>query len=841
MARSAPDSPVAYGNASAIKAGERDQKLRLDLGAWPGDGQLLSGWQPSAGGFTRTITADEPRRPKAVDLAVDVHETILRFPSAPIHGLQRHDVHHHPLPSQAFHTFRLLRSADEAKRQPVSRYFLMHTGLNETYDMGLYYRLAAWLIKDDPSTVCVLRPFPGHFTRFPFEKYSESPLDRYLWDGSQLFRQFLRFMIETQWLLSSLVRRSSYRCASGVTLLAESDDKLQSRLSTPVLATAIHEAWTQLHASSVLDFERESANAPDRRSWIPPSYGRDCFDDAIAALRTALALESLESHDGEFTDTFSEPSFHVLGYSLGGFTAQSVFMAWPFLVASCSTLLAGGPLRDLAPSAFAHPEEWQTVLHSLRYELDDLLMTRGAGGAHGRHAEFGLQVGLFSVFKRAFYEVFQQEYKGSYQSRLEAFRHRMLFIVGGNDPVVTPRSVLDSAPEGGLNLLEIGGLGHFLGARPSDGGDQQSFWIPEVAALIDRFAVRSAEKHQVEQRLSWFDKDITYPAKPQSGRSQANVDLRRQSRDPGPRQSGAGGHRASEVMGPSRLTPAEVIAIDRAGALPTALFERCLDDLVSRIPEGGVLFILRNEIPTFLLPPFVVREVAAARYHGDAGIVRSCNGVAARWAFLVERASRVCIVLPWNARSLMDRMDRTREYPSQSETTGGRVNAPSPTADEVWIEVETRCRELARTHHGSVRRFDGRDPIATCLREQKDLLRLVRQDAHGIEHVAALPDCWVWVSKEFLGWKDTGVWGVNDAIEALGKQAPKVLTEKDRVLAAIHDNHFRIVTVSRARFNPRFRGRLLVTAADAKRMLIHAVLCIAMSTPLHHLGSEAFQ
>src|ERR1044072_7180447 len=139
-------------------------------------------------------------------------------------------------------------------------------------------------------------------------------------------------------------------------------------------------------------------------------------------------------------------------------------MSLSFLIASCSTLLAGGPLRDLAPPAFAHPEEWQTVLHSLRYELDDLLMTRGDDDADVRHSEFGLQPGLFGVFKRVFYEVFQQEYKGSYQPRLGSFRHRMLFVVGGNDPVVTPRSVLDSAPEGGLNLLEIGGLGHFLGA-----------------------------------------------------------------------------------------------------------------------------------------------------------------------------------------------------------------------------------------------------------------------------------------------------------------------------------------------------------------------------------------
>jgi len=417
VVRRQPDigGAVRYKRASAIKANERDHKLALADDTWPAQAPLRD-WQLSTGGYTRIVTSDEPGS-GAVSLAVDVHETMLRFPSAPVYGLQRHDEHHHPVPSQPFHTLRLLRSKEEAERRAspeCTRYFLMHTGLNETHNMGLYYRLAALLIQENASTVCVLRPFPGHFTRFPFEKYSESPLDRYLWDGSQLFRQFLRFMIETQWLLSTLVRRSSYRCASGVNLLAESDDKERSRLSTPILADEMHGAWNQLKASSARDNERANP-------WMPSDLGRACFEDSITALRTALDLDSFDTHDGEMSDTFREPPFHVLGYSLGGFAAQSVFMSWPFLIASCSTLLAGGPLRDLAPSAFAHPEEWQTVLHSLRYELDDLLMTHVADD-EGRYSEFGLQAGLFSVFKRAFYEVFQQEYKGSYQTRLEAFR-----------------------------------------------------------------------------------------------------------------------------------------------------------------------------------------------------------------------------------------------------------------------------------------------------------------------------------------------------------------------------------------------------------------------------------
>jgi hypothetical protein len=246
-------------------------------------------------------------------------------------------------------------------------------------------------------------------------------------------------------------------------------------------------------------------------------------------------------------------------------------------------------------------------------------------------------------------------------------------------------------------------------------------------------------------------------------------------------------------------------------------------------------------VPTFLLPPFVVREVAASLYHDDAGIVRSCHGVERRRAFVEEHAKKICVVLPWNARSLMGTMDRTRVFPSQSETSGGRVGEPPLPTDKVWTKVETGCRDLSKHNPESVRHFDGRVPIAAQLKEQQGLVDLVRQDARGIEYVSALPDCWVWVSNKFLGWKHGGFTTVRDAIAGLCTNSPAVLRSKDLVSEAISDKQFRIVTVSRARFNPRFRGRLLVTAADAKRMHIHAVLCIAMSQPLSDLDDDAFQ
>lgn len=143
MARRRPDTlgSVTYKQASAIRPLERDHKLHVARDEWPAT--PLNGWQSSRGGFTRIVTSDHPQAPKAVKLKVDVHETILRFPSAPVHGLQRHDEHHHPVPSQPFHTLRLLRSADQANREgrtterrANTRYFLMHTGLVTVHGVG---------------------------------------------------------------------------------------------------------------------------------------------------------------------------------------------------------------------------------------------------------------------------------------------------------------------------------------------------------------------------------------------------------------------------------------------------------------------------------------------------------------------------------------------------------------------------------------------------------------------------------------------------------------------------------------------------------------------------------
>jgi hypothetical protein len=807
--------------------------LRLTRRRWPA--RVPEGWSRSGRALRRIIVDDKAKR-----IPAELEELILRFPSAPLHGLHRIHEHHVTIgASENFHTLRILRSADpKHRREPVGRIFLMHTGLNERDSMGHYYWLSSLLIQQQPNTVCIVRPFPGHLTRYPFSAFAETPLDHYLRDGSHLFRQFLRFMLETQWFLSVIVRRSSYRVASSANLLGESDDVAESRLSPDYLADQMQKVWRRLYEASLFTAAHEPPdNQPYRPEFSPPIDDTTFFLDDIQSIRDTLKLGDFPTgngellHDEDLPDQgLAEPNIHTLGYSLGGFTAQSVFMSWPFLVSSCATVLAGGALRELAPTVFADPEEWQTVLHSLRYELDDRLMHPYLGVDDKYVA--GVERELFAYLKRTFYEVFQQEYRGSIQTRYEAFRERMLFIVGGNDPVVRPESVLQSGPKGGLNLLEIGGLTHFLEGSGADNSEKQqrAFWLPEMAELIDRFANHAGENHERQRELTWFDSRLARPylrPKDWLGRIAQLTGGEAATKKPGKTRNDATGS-------VTPLTAAELVAIGRDGALPGPLFERCLDDLVFRnmTEAKGVLFILRNELPSVLLDDIAVRETGSALYHDDLSIVGYCHGVAARRDVITRQIATTCLVLPRNARSIMANIDGQRGFPSQAETAGGGVMR-RPSADELWRATVERCRGLVERKDGreSLRRFDGEKGLPDGDANLDRVLSLARHyaDQEEITQIPSLCDCWMWVSKDLFAKASGAKVDVARGIRELPIITADVCESPQAIVEQIRDEQIRIVSVSRARLNPRFRGRLIVDARSARRLLIHATLCLALS------------
>jgi len=828
---------ISYKKAAPIQVAERDFKLGLNCESWPLDREpeRPSGWTMDSSGhwLSRIVDNEEGEAEEKTTTANRVpekmqgplRESILRFPSAPIHGLHRlHEYHVNEGESENFHTYRVLSHPRKTRRTRVRRIFLMHNGLNETQSMGLYYRLASYLIHQDESrgTVCLLRPFPGHLTRSRFSGFAETPLDHYLWDGSHLFRQFLRYMIETQWLLSVIARRSSYRCISGLNLLAEHKDRQKSRLQDEILGEAIWKSWRSLHHASkraVQDLHQNQKYAT-ALSHPPP---RESFDQAVTALRAMLNLEDKLTGDLDGNDAL-DPDIHTAGYSLGGFTAQSVFMSWPFLISSCSTLLSGGALRELAPTAFADPEEWQTVLHSLRYELDDAMLSgryhfksnRRGSIEYGHVA--GIEFDLFLFLKSTFYEVFQQEYRGSVQTRLAAFRRRMLFIVGGNDPIVRPRSVLDSGPPDGINMLSIGGLGHFLEGRSRDEEEEQqrSFWLPEMGRLIDTLANEAALKMRQERERYWLDSKMNLP----------------------PSESAANG--GPEDFGKlDRMNAVERMAVDGDGALSADLFQRSLDDLLMRAEmRRGVLFILRNEVPTVLLDEAAIQQLAAGLHHNDPGIAKYIEGLRRRRGLILDNPERVSLILPWNVQAILENMDAHPGHPSQSEGAGGQMpRRVQPSA--TWKHFHKRCTDLAEESPHAIRICDGRlgvekesglPPVDTAALATAARNRLgIKDGAHAV--TPSLPDCWVWMSPEFLALDIDETLTVEAARRRLCKVVPDEYGDEKVLGNRLKRDQLRIVTVSRSRYNPRFRGRIVLDPRAARTLLLHITLCIAVSVP----------
>jgi hypothetical protein len=795
-----------FSDAQRIRPGERDHELELDAEPWPR--LQREGWTTDERGWLMRRIGSGKDSP----LAEDLNEAILRFPAAPIHGIHRmHEGHSRAGQALNFHTYRTLTSV--RFKGWAKRIYLLNNGLNELTKMGLYYELASHIIAEDPkTTVCIVRPFPGHLTRFPYHAYGEQPLDRYLWDGSELFRQFIRYMIETQWFLSAIVNRSDYRGAAGANLNAEGAKPRESRLKAGVLARSVRRDWNALydvsHRTLAVELKKQGA-APEMKAKIS---GYKPYRETIRSLRAHLGLSHFPKLDGRLLKGQKEPDLHVVGYSLGGFTAQSIFMSWPYIVGSCSTLLSGGPLRELAPTAFAHPEEWQTVLHSLRYELDEAMTQGRFSRTDSRIA--GMDKDLFLYFQRTFYEVFQQEYRGSFQSRLAAFRSRMFFVVGGDDPIVRPRSVLDSGPPGGINLFEIGGLGHFIASPPKEPEEeyQRKFWLPEVGKLIARFAKTASRANRAGRPDSWLDEQLLVRPRPQE--------------------------RRNPVM--RRLEDSER-GVD-SGALPGRVFERHLDDLLARISEhpNGYLWVLRNEVPTMLLGRRAVQRRALAQHHDDQRIVEYCRGVADRSRVFEQHKERICLILPWNAKRIMERIDDEDGFPSQSETAVGKMLNQVPRLDE-WDECMSRCMGLVEDSEDSVKVFDGRDP----LREndpRPDVQALVDIGLRSIYRkgivpppgtqlrIPAMPDCWIWVAPEFLSpaiYRDPA-----SVRELFNKLTAQVQPKADRTLEhAIQHDLLRVITVSRARYNPRYRGRLVTDVLSVKSLLLRSALCISAARP----------
>ena len=360
------------------------------------------------------------------------------------------------------------------------------------------------------------------------------------------------------------------------------------------LAKEIHSRWKD---AFVANKENKEANA-----GMPVE---ECgIKRAILAIRYLLGWEAPSQQ--RLKTIFSEgpspndliPSIHVIGYSLGGFVAQSVFFSWPFAIASCTYFCSGGALREIKPKEFAHPEEWQTVMYTLRFELESSMMQKRLLLKGRKRKVAGIAPHDFSYFYRLFHEVFLQEFPGTYRSKVSEYLRRLLFVVGGSDPIVSTNSVLKASPEEGINLIQVANLGHFV-RHPYP--DWQDFWLPKIAYVVKEFSKRGEDHLSKTLHDNWLRKTRTENNEYVSG----HVD-------------DMGAHRSPRT--------------DKA--LASRDFQKELREMVEMLKGGGWLFLLRNDIPLALQGKQRLRR--GMLHHEDAHIHKYLDGLRDRELIMLK-------------------------------------------------------------------------------------------------------------------------------------------------------------------------------------------------------------
>jgi hypothetical protein len=510
------------------------------------------------------------------------------------------------------------------------------------------------------------------------------------------------------------------------------------------------------------------------------------------------------------------PCIHVVGYSIGGFMAQAVFFAWPFAVSSCTNMFAGGALRDLAPTAFAHPEEWQAVLHGMRYELDRAFRNEHLNPtAEGFVA--GIEESLFGYFTRIFYEVFLQYYRGGYSSRVAEFSRRLLFVVGGDDPIVRTRNVLDAGPPEGMTLLQIANVSHFPGRAGTKGApsievEQRAQWLPEVGRVIAKFSERSEGLLNRTLSESW---------RVPWGRGK--IALRDLAVDP-PKDGDTEMDSAAFASEMNRLV--DYLRPAQADA-----------------PGQGRLLIARNEIPPAFLEHEAFRVYAQAVHHAEEEIANYIRVLRARSERMHDCRDRITLLISEDSDLWFKKREERERFFSKSETASAARIPSDSLAGDMWDHFQQEW-----IAHGAVRVVKPdeyeRGALGAIGDAEADRLALDKLS------LTSLPDVWIALSdavaeticgeNENRGHDEEAIvkWAVvlshqwhQEADAKAGKIVRRQLSApgegggKQRRLAALNEwvesGEVIAIETSGAELNSRYRGRRLETGKDVRKDLIH--------------------
>lgn len=876
-------------SGQAIDWSERDLYLQLGDDDWAAkaEGRLPdeNGWKAVEGSLCRTLwtvtkqTRDrvlegEPDEDGEVDVPLHartiVRERILRTPSTPIFRFtnpERVTVPQdesqvgpdgQPLPRDitAFHSIRVL-DLEEQDGKPADRVFLFTNGLNETKGMELFQRLSGWLLNETKGmgqkAVCIVHPFPGHLTRYAAPSgQTETPLNRYLDDSLELFRHYAKYMVESQWLMSMLVPRDEYACFSGSRLTGTKPRIGRSRSDSLELANQIRGDWTRIQSASrphELGFDKPKTPTP-----ASFKVSIDAIREAVGRTTTVTGVPT--------SGTPERPEIHLLGYSLGGFVAQSMFNLWPYAIASCTTLCSGGALRNLSLTSFAHPEEWQTLLHSLRYRLDTELHSDTFRTDRGHI--FGVRERFAEDLLRTFYEVFEQESRPTYQTRMSEYFSRFLFVIGGNDPIVQPRSVLDAMPSEGANVVEIAGMSHFisteLASANSEETEQRSFWFPEVASLISRWAVQTEHLRTRSVAAGWRV-PIDEQEIPDGSEGSAKTWRWAHTDDELYPEASSGK--------PINLRRGDQVLVDlrRDHDLALGEFDATLNQLATNAKNTkGFLLVSQNSVPTWMQSSDHWTRRAKSLNHSEENIRSYLNRVADRRDALIAAGKGVVVLAPeaelqaTTEGGTNDRRSGLWSADPSSEVILGETLDLWRRSDEAITAAMARGfskrwaidRSLA---YPAVRGFTpgllaktSTVPMGLGFEiddaQAQAFVKRGRFISNRIDacHVTRLPECWVYLRLPPTVAYEDPIWNANwdaDPESTADDLRPYVLTwfitslanNSKLIKEMLDENSLAVVARSQARNNPRYRGRVVADPDGVQAVLRHLAAGFFLSLP----------
>ena len=236
-----------------------------------------------------------------------------------------------------------------------------------------------------------------------------------------------------------------------------------------------------------------------------------------------------------------------------------------------------------------------------------------------------------------------------------------------------------------------------------------------------------------------------------------------------------------------------------------------------------------------LLDKDAILQHAAVLHHDDLSIARYVDGVQRRYDKIRQlgASGRLTVILPWNVDRTMEQIDEDAGYPSQAESASGELPR-SVTFARNWRAFHRKCRQIVGPEgESAVRIFDGRTPMRERIDNTPHLNMLLQSaqeqlNIDDLRTVPSLPDCWIWVSREFL---DLGRRADLSADIARERLCTVIGNRESRMDEFVRQEDVRIVEVSKARFNPRYRGRIVAQSGAVKQLLLHMTLCVVASDP----------